>query len=435
MDKSERDALIVDVLDGRKTPDEAEADARRLGLDPLASSPDPALFDPMEVPSWTLLMAIAWIVWRSPNKVREWWAEYRVQCLEWRLQEWGGHALIPTKRPPTFWDLWGAQQSEAETGILPEDAVSAHYAKDCLFMALADGRLQASHLSERSATRLAIPKGDWHELTIPPKGPAGDVIERRDEFHGYVPYHGVTCERTAITHVWPESGPKPFGFADPEIASPRGGGYMPLSCAAQWIATQGNALDSATILKDGWQRAYRGLVNAIASERISVIGSRDGQMEQVPAIQFAACQVDFPWLVDTTKPSRPDDVSLRSYLYRNEAEWLDGFDDALFVQHTAKWKRIMAAKADVAREWPFNLNSDAHGPIESAAIRTGAPGRPTSMHLVKAEHAGRWDRGDVENTVKAQAEALSSWLSNAHPLAPPLTAKTIENGIRDDYRQ
>ena len=204
MDKSQRDALIFDVLDGRKTPDEAEADARRLGLRSLAGWPDPALFDPMEVQSWILLMAIAWIVWRTPDKVRECWAEYRAGCLEWRLQDWGGHALIPTKRPPTFMDLWRAQRTEAEMGILPEAAVSAHYAKDCLFMALADGSLQASYLSERSGTRLPIPKADWQDLTIPPMGPAGDVIERRDEFHGHVPYHDVACERAAIAHLWPD---------------------------------------------------------------------------------------------------------------------------------------------------------------------------------------------------------------------------------------
>jgi hypothetical protein len=65
------------------TPAEAEAEASRLGLPKLAKKPDPAEFDPMKEPSWTLIMALAWIMWRTPDAVRNHWDAYRVECEDW----------------------------------------------------------------------------------------------------------------------------------------------------------------------------------------------------------------------------------------------------------------------------------------------------------------------------------------------------------------
>lgn len=73
MQHSERDELIDRVRYGRLTPAEAEAEAAHLGLERLASRPDPSQFDPMRETWWTLPMAIAWIARRSPDEVRESW--------------------------------------------------------------------------------------------------------------------------------------------------------------------------------------------------------------------------------------------------------------------------------------------------------------------------------------------------------------------------
>jgi hypothetical protein len=72
---------------------------------------------------------------------------------------------------------------------------------------------------------------------------------------------------------------------------------------------------------------------------------------------------------------------------------------------------------------------------KAPAIRqTGAPGRPTSMHLVEAEHRARWNRGEAETSIGAEANILSVWLQNNHPDAPPLTAKTIRNRLSAEHR-
>jgi len=86
------------------------------------------------------------------------------------------------------------------------------------------------------------------------------------------------------------------------------------------------------------------------------------------------------------------------------------------------------------------VQSGRTGHIESASDAalpewTGAPGRPTSMQLVTVEYHARWERGDVLDSIGEEAEALSRWLTNTHPTAPKLTAKTIANNLRSEHRR
>src|SRR5262245_44452987 len=85
---SEVDDLLDRVRRGVLTPDAAEAEAERLGLGQLANTPDPSKFDPMRETWWTLPMTLAWMAWRSPDRVRWFWDAYRLQCLDWHFREW-----------------------------------------------------------------------------------------------------------------------------------------------------------------------------------------------------------------------------------------------------------------------------------------------------------------------------------------------------------
>ena len=55
-------------------------------------------------------MTVAWIAWRSPDKVREFWDPYRSKCLDWHFKEWrvgpdgpvhAGH-FLEERRPATL---------------------------------------------------------------------------------------------------------------------------------------------------------------------------------------------------------------------------------------------------------------------------------------------------------------------------------------------
>ena len=82
----------------------------------------------------------------------------------------------------------------------------------------------------------------------------------------------------------------------------------------------------------------------------------------------------------------------------------------------------MVQKSGVSEYWPFE------------APRSGAPGRPSSMHLVKEEFSARCRRGEVAETIKRESEILRDWLSTEHSNDPRLTAKTIENNLREAFR-
>ena len=66
---------------------------------------------------------------------------------------------------------------------------------------------------------------------------------------------------------------------------------------------------------------------------------------------------------------------------------------------------------------------------------TGAPGRPSSMHLVEAEFERRCAAGTLAPTLKEQARLLEDWFRRQYPETQPVTAKTIENRLRDPFRR
>ena len=66
---------------------------------------------------------------------------------------------------------------------------------------------------------------------------------------------------------------------------------------------------------------------------------------------------------------------------------------------------------------------------------TGAPGRPSSMHLVEAEFERRCTAGTLAPTLKEQARLLEDWFRRHYPETQPVTAKTIENRLRDPFRR
>jgi hypothetical protein len=92
----ERDDLIEEVKFGRMSPEEAEAEAARLGSGPLATSPDPQQYDPRAEPWWTLPMTVVWIARRRMRDVLENYDPYLLQSWHWIYREWRNGFEGPT---------------------------------------------------------------------------------------------------------------------------------------------------------------------------------------------------------------------------------------------------------------------------------------------------------------------------------------------------
>jgi hypothetical protein len=210
----------------------------------------------------------------------------------------------------------------------------------------------------------------------------------------------------------------------PELIKPDGAGYLPLYCVAQWIVTRGGTLEINPLDEGGWREAFKELLNRIASEDVKVVGVRDGVTEHVSGILFASCSVDYPFSDPSLELMLSEELCLVSHPYIDDVHWRDG--DSLQDRCSARWRRLMVLKADVARYWPFAAALDH---------RTGAPGRPSPMHIVEGEYRARWTRGEALSSIGAEAEYLSQWLANTHPTVPRVTAKTIRNRLSSEHRR
>jgi hypothetical protein len=62
-------------------------------------------------------------------------------------------------------------------------------------------------------------------------------------------------------------------------------------------------------------------------------------------------------------------------------------------------------------------------------------GRPSSWDLVSAEATRRLTTNDVPKLLKTFGDQLSTWLSDTHRDATPMQGRTIQNRIRDLWRQ
>ena len=67
-------------------------------------------------------------------------------------------------------------------------------------------------------------------------------------------------------------------------------------------------------------------------------------------------------------------------------------------------------------------------------MKTGGPGRPTSMQLVRLEFDRRVKSQEIHPVKAKEARYLADWVVRRFPMQPPLTAKTISNKITEEYR-
>src|SRR5262245_22120899 len=262
-----RDSMIDKVRYGELTPDQAEAEAARLGIGKLAAKPDVSKFDPMKEPWWTLPMAVAWIAWRSPSAVREWWDPYRSECWNWHFKEWrvgvdgpvhAGH-FLERRRPATLSGLSSAECYDSAHGLLPSGAISVKDAKAKLSATLGDNAFQATGISTDTGERVVIPDYAWRDL-IDVEERGKDVLRVRLGRRGY---DEIALRRQNIMAIWQPHRLEERELRLPPLVKPEGPGYMPLYCAAQWIATQGGAIEFEPNDLKIWREAFATLLARI----------------------------------------------------------------------------------------------------------------------------------------------------------------------------
>jgi hypothetical protein len=163
--------LHLRVKLGLLTWEEAEAEAVRTGA-PIKYWANPERFDPSREVFWTLSMTAAWIIYRTQDRVREYWNEYRAASYYWRghmtatphINEGVGHSLCP---------LYAVTVADVfeRAALLPEaiqnfEGLHPVQAQFELRRALMSGDLVAFGIPHKSENRVAIPSLDWIDLSL-----------------------------------------------------------------------------------------------------------------------------------------------------------------------------------------------------------------------------------------------------------------------------
>lgn len=436
---SERDILITRVRRGELTPAQAEAEAARQGFGPIATKPSRAEFDPDEMPWWSLPMALAWIAWRTTEQVQESCAEYRENWLEWFPGSWN----VPTEDGQGFDRIDGyelralggsssvrlsfEERYMRATGTLPDTTeLTISEAEKELFSALAAGALIAV-AKDKQANIVDIPQREWPYLQLFEEGEQ-DVLKQ--DALSQASFTAIKLKRDDLKRIWPEWLIEAH-MIEPMVR-PGTAGYVPLSSALHWIITEGGR--NKRHLKDSasWSENVSRLLPLISTGEIEIVGRprAGGPAEPIKGHTFLGIKVPTPLCVsfDILTGNEPW-ISCTTYV--DEPHWAD-FNDQVFLGQSgpAAWTHLSVRKADVLRHFQFEGTARAN-----ATYETGAPGRPTSIQLVRAELQSRHRKGVAAATITQEAAALSEWLGKAHPQAPQLTAKTIKNQLGGEFRE
>jgi hypothetical protein len=438
---SPRDLVIHKVRVGEITPEQAEAEAERQGFGPLATKPNSVDFDPSQMPDWSLPMALAWIAWRSIESVREHCADYREKCLLWFPGSWN----VPTDDGKEFkridgYELRSLRRSTSIRLALVESYLSSNKklpptcqmtiakAEKELFVALAAGHLVA--IGKDDAGKVVdIPQREWPYLQLYEEQES-DVLKRH-ALDATPAFSVIKLWKKDLQRLWEEFLVQPH-MIEPMTRS-GAAGYVPLCAVLHWIMTEGGKTERNLEDRKAWANCVERLLPLISTGEIEIIGRPStGPFQRIEHQIFAGIPVSQP-TQDSFSMITGVDPWISSMLYVDAEHWNADFNDQLYLFKSgpASWTHLQVKKADVLREIKFEDRSEA---LEPAPYKSGAPGRPSSNNLVKAEFDARCGRGEAAVSLKLEAIALAEWLGTTHPGAPQLTAKTIENQIRAAFR-
>jgi len=248
------------------------------------------------------------------------------------------------------------------------------------------------------------------------------LFVRESTFHQWLKHNG-----------W-QPPPDPNDFDDPSKLATW---TMPMVCA--WIGAR--TIDAVRWQMCAWRRAHgwpdASLALLAVAQQVTVSDDNDDDdpsffdsRKTWTEFVHAAESGEITVMGLSSVSGEPAQLQPSDWTY-GKLEFDDGLRERWRVGRTL-FSNMMCRRVDVQRKWPMDETPDAEQSSSS-----GAPGRPSSMHLIEAEFARRatLQPKEVDPTVKQQSETLRSWFVNRYPALKRPTAKTIENRIRSAYRR
>lgn len=228
-----REHLISLAMNGVMSSTEVEELARKWHMPPLAASAN--YLDPMELPRWTLCMAVAWITWADPDAVREMMADYCDTSWTWQSctrhipieneQEWvtvDGEELICL--PTQNLTLLGLDEATNSDPRETTKRMSVKSARELLWQKLGEDRITATGIDTSDKVSV-IPAHEWSYLTLAGRRSGADYLvwSKTNLTRAYT---DITLSREAVAACWAPKNPElpkreKVGRADLISQSPR----------------------------------------------------------------------------------------------------------------------------------------------------------------------------------------------------------------------
>ena len=211
-----KDVLLRRARLGELNSEEAELEAKRLGLGPLASLPPSDAFDPKEKPLWSLPMVLAWIVWRDFREVRHWDNDYRKNCYRWQVVHMqspnidGSFGDLMRGFSVEPWELasaksflcFGYRRSDNSSMI---DISVLDKGRAELWGALLRDKLIGMGIPAGGGPRISVPACEWSDLEPASRDREdGDFFRFRHDRRGLA-YTDILWRGDQVLSVWPEN--------------------------------------------------------------------------------------------------------------------------------------------------------------------------------------------------------------------------------------
>ena len=171
-------ALFDLLRAGEIDPPEAERRATGLGIGPLRALPPKELFAPEKQPHWTIPMTIEWICWRSLDRVRDLYDDYRTMIFDWRHSSEEQVNAIGEIETCAFWEpIYREPASYVLLGMrealtLPDDPselgriMSYKMAREELWRVCSTESIRVLAISQLTAKPVSIPVHEWPYLQL-----------------------------------------------------------------------------------------------------------------------------------------------------------------------------------------------------------------------------------------------------------------------------
>jgi hypothetical protein len=161
------------------------------------------------------------------------------------------------------------------------------------------------------------------------------------------------------------------------------------------------------------------------------------RLPSTPIRQFSISEIAELWSHEVEEPPRSAiERELRLYVV-NAPRLRDGLqlidpipDDANLPPSTTRLTRDQVAEFCDKQRWPkprFWFGDESQG--------ASFAGRPSYMRAIVQELHDRAQAGALNETLAGQSRDLKAWVDQQYPRVQTPTARTIENGIRNEYRR